>query len=307
MGEYTFQEIYSIIVMQSFGGVSLACIYVLMGLGLFIVFGQMGVINMAHAEFLVIGSYTMCLVSKFIAENAPGLLNYYFIFAIALAFVIAFGVGYLVEWALISRLYSRPLDTLLATWGLSLVMQQCFRTFIGAREMSATLPSWLMGSWAITDTIEVPLNGILLLGLTIALTASLIIFLKKTRLGLRMRATTQNREMSGALGINTKRTDRLTFAIACGTSGIAGAFFTTIASTSPTAGTAYIVDAYLVLVVGGLGSLAGLFVASGFLALLSSILEFFMAGSIAKVWLYVIIFAVLTKFAKGLFSERIRS
>ena len=307
MGEYTFQEIYSIIVMQSFGGVSLACIYILMGLGLFIVFGQMGVINMAHAEFLVIGSYTMCLVSKFIAENAPGLLNYYFIFAIALAFVIAFGVGYLVEWALISRLYSRPLDTLLATWGLSLVMQQCFRTFIGAREMSATLPSWLMGSWAITDTIEVPLNGILLLGLTIALTASLIIFLKKTRLGLRMRATTQNREMSGALGINTKRTDRLTFAIACGTSGIAGAFFTTIASTSPTAGTAYIVDAYLVLVVGGLGSLAGLFVASGFLALLSSILEFFMAGSIAKVWLYVIIFAVLTKFAKGLFSERIRS
>ncbi|MDF1789435.1 MAG: urea ABC transporter permease subunit UrtB [Verrucomicrobiales bacterium] len=293
--------------MQSFGGVSLACIYVLMGLGLFIVFGQMGVINMAHAEFLVIGSYTMCLVSKFIAENAPGLLNYYFIFAIALAFVIAFGVGYLVEWALISRLYSRPLDTLLATWGLSLVMQQCFRTFIGAREMSATLPSWLMGSWAITDTIEVPLNGILLLGLTIALTASLIIFLKKTRLGLRMRATTQNREMSGALGINTKRTDRLTFAIACGTSGIAGAFFTTIASTSPTAGTAYIVDAYLVLVVGGLGSLAGLFVASGFLALLSSILEFFMAGSIAKVWLYVIIFAVLTKFTKGLFSERIRS
>ncbi len=307
MGEYTFQEIYSIIVMQSFGGVSLACIYVLMGLGLFIVFGQMGVINMAHAEFLVIGSYTMCLVSKFIAENAPGLLNYYFIFAIALAFVIAFGVGYLVEWALISRLYSRPLDTLLATWGLSLVMQQCFRTFIGAREMSATLPSWLMGSWAITDTIEVPLNGILLLGLTIALTASLIIFLKKTRLGLRMRATTQNREMSGALGINTKRTDRLTFAIACGTSGIAGAFFTTIASTSPTAGTAYIVDAYLVLVVGGLGSLAGLFVASGFLALLSSILEFFMAGSIAKVWLYLIIFAVLTKFTKGLFSERIRS
>ncbi|MCH1502579.1 MAG: urea ABC transporter permease subunit UrtB [Verrucomicrobiales bacterium] len=307
MGEYTFQEIYSIIVMQSFGGVSLLCIYVLMGLGLFIVFGQMGVINMAHAEFLVIGSYTMCLVSKFVAENAPGLLNYYFIFAIALAFVIAFGVGYLVEWALISRLYSRPLDTLLATWGLSLVMQQCFRTFIGAREMSATLPEWLMGSWAITDTIEVPLNGILLLGLTIALTAGLIIFLKKTRLGLRMRATTQNREMSGALGINTKRTDRLTFAIACGTSGIAGAFFTTIASTSPTAGTAYIVDAYLVLVVGGLGSLAGLFVASGFLALLSSILEFFMAGSIAKVWLYVIIFAVLTKFTKGLFSERIRS
>jgi urea transport system permease protein len=307
MGEYSFQEIYSIIVMQSFGGVSLLCIYVLMGIGLFIVFGQMGVINMAHAEFLVIGSYTMCLVSKFVATQAPGLLNYYFIFAIALAFIIAFGVGYLVEWALISRLYSRPLDTLLATWGLSLVMQQCFRTFIGAREMSATLPEWLIGSWSITDTIEIPLNGILLLGLTLAVTVGLVVFLKRTRLGLRMRATTQNREMSGALGINTKRTDRLTFAIACGISGVAGAFFTTIASTSPTAGTAYIVDAYLVLVVGGLGSLVGLFVASGFLALLSSILEFFMTGAIAKVWLYFIIFTVLTKFTKGLFSEKIRS
>ena len=307
MGEYTFQEIYSIIAMQSFGGVSLMCIYVLMGLGLFIVFGQMGVINMAHAEFLVICSYTMCLVSKLIVANAPGLLNYYFMFAIVLAFVITFGIGYLVEWLLVSRLYHRPLDTLLATWGLSLIMQQCFRSFIGNREMSATLPDWLMGTWSITDSIEIPLNGILLLGLTIFLTAGLVIFLKRTRLGLRMRATTQNREMSGALGINTKKTDRLTFAIACGISGVAGAFFTTIASTSTTAGTAYIVDAYLVLVVGGLGSLAGLFVASGFLALLSSIMEFFMAGSVAKVWLYLIIFVVLTKFTKGLFSERIRS
>ncbi len=307
MGDYTFEEIYSIIVMQSFGGVSLLCIYVLMGLGLFIVFGQMGVINMAHAEFLVIGSYTMCLVSKFVATSMPGLLDYYFVFAIALAFFIAFGVGYLVEWVLISRLYARPLDTLLATWGLSLIMQQCFRTFIGAREMSATLPDWLMGSWSIGETIEIPLNGILLLLLTVGLTGGLLIFMRRTRLGLRMRATTQNREMSGALGINTKLTDRLTFAIACGISGIAGAFFTTIASTSPTAGTAYIVDAFLVLVVGGLGSLAGLFVASGFLALLSSILEFFMTGAMAKVWLYLIIFVVLAKFTRGLFSERIRT
>ncbi|MEM8954336.1 MAG: urea ABC transporter permease subunit UrtB [Verrucomicrobiota bacterium] len=307
MGDYSFQEIYSIIVMQSFGGVSLLCIYVLMAMGLFIVFGQMGVINMAHAEFLVIGSYTMCLVSKFVDSSMPGLLDYYFIFAIALAFVIAFGIGYIIEWLLISRLYARPLDTLLATWGLSLVMQQCFRTFIGAREMSATLPDWLLGSWSIGDSIEIPLNGLLLLALTITMTVALVFFMRRTRLGLRMRATTQNREMSGAVGINTKLTDRLTFAIACGISGVAGAFFTTIASTSPTAGTAYIVDAFLVLVVGGLGSLVGLFVASGFLALLSSILEFFMTGAMAKVWLYLIIFVVLAKFTKGLFSERIRS
>lgn len=307
MGDYTAQEIYSIVVMQSFSGVSLLCIYVLMGLGLYIIFGQMGVINMAHAEFLVLGSYTMCLFSKFVTENLPALTNYYVFLAIPLSFGIAFGVGYLVEWLLISRLYKRPLDTLLATWGLSLVMQQCFRTFIGAREMSADLPEWLLGSWSASDTIDIPISGLVLLVLTIGLTGGLILYIRKTRTGLSMRATTQNREMTGALGINTKMTDRLSFGIACGISGIAGAFFTTMASTSPSAGTNYIVDSFLVLVVGGLGSLFGLFISGAFLALISSILEFFMTGSIAKVWLYLVIFVVLMKFTRGLFSERVRS
>lgn len=307
MGDYTAQEIYSIIVMQSFSGVSLLCIYALMGLGLYIIFGQMGVINMAHAEFLVLGSYTMCLFSNFVTEHMPALTNYYIVLAIPLSFAVAFIVGYLVEWSLISRLYKRPLDTLLATWGLSLVMQQCFRTFIGAREMSASLPEWLLGAWTPTDSIFIPVSGIVLLVLTIGLTTGLILYMKKTRMGLRMRATTQNREMTGALGIPVKMTDRVTFGIACGISGVAGAFFTTIASTSPSAGTNYIVDSFLVLVVGGLGSLAGLFISAGFLALLSSVLEFFMTGSIAKVWVYVIIFLVLMRFTKGLFADRIRS
>ena len=307
MGDYTFDEIYAIVVMQSFSGVSLMCIYILMGLGLYIIFGQMGVINMAHAEFLVLGSYTMCLFSKFITENMPAFENYYVIFAIPLSFGVAFGVGYLVEWFLISRLYHRPLDTLLATWGLSLIMQQCFRSFIGAREMSADLPEWLLGSWQASDIIDIPISGLVLLLLTIFLIVGLALFKTKTRMGLRMQATTQNREMTGALGINTKMTDRITFGIACGISGIAGAFFTTMASTSPSAGTNYIVDSFLVLVVGGLGSLVGLFVSGGFLALLSSILEFFMTGSIAKVWLYLVIFVVLMKFTRGLFVDKVRS
>ncbi len=305
--EYSIEEITSIVVMQSFSGVSLLCIYALMGLGLYIIFGQMGVINMAHAEFLVLGSYTMCLFSQLVTEHMPFLTNYYVALAIPLSFGIAFGVGYLVEWSLISRLYKRPLDTLLATWGLSLIMQQSFRTFIGARETSATLPEWLLGSWSATDTIDIPISGLVLLGLTILLTLGLIFYTKKTRMGLRMQATTQNREMTGALGINTKMTDRFSFAIACGISGIAGAFFTTMASTSPSAGENYIVDSFLVLVVGGLGSLAGLFVSAGFLALLSSILEFFMTGSIAKVILYVIIFITLMKFTKGIFYSKVRS
>ena len=307
MGDYTFDEIYAIVVMQSFSGVSLMCIYILMGLGLYIIFGQMGVINMAHAEFLVLGSYTMCLFSKYVTENMPAFENYYVIFAIPLSFGVAFGVGYLVEWFLISRLYHRPLDTLLATWGLSLIMQQCFRSFIGAREMSADLPEWLLGSWQASDIIDIPISGLVLLLLTIFLIVALALFKTKTRMGLRMQATTQNREMTGALGINTKMTDRITFGIACGISGIAGAFFTTMASTSPSAGTNYIVDSFLVLVVGGLGSLIGLFVSGGFLALLSSILEFFMTGSIAKVWLYLVIFVVLMKFTRGLFVDKVRS
>ena len=304
--DYTSEEIYSIVVMQSFSGLSLMCIYILMGLGLYIIFGQMGVINMAHAEFLVLGSYTMCLFSHFITENFPGLTDYYILIAIPLSFGIAFIVWYLIEWFLISRLYHRPLDTLLATWGLSLIMQQCFRSFIGAREMSADLPEWLLGSWSASETIDIPISGLVLLGLTIFLIVGLAIYTTKTRMGLRMRATTQNREMTGALGINTKMTDRVTFGIACGISGIAGAFFTTMASTSPSAGTNYIVDSFLVLVVGGLGSLFGLFVSGGFLALLSSILEFFMTGSIAKVWLYIVIFVVLMKFTRGLFADKVR-
>jgi urea transport system permease protein len=307
MGDYTAQEIYSILIMQSFSGVSLLCIYALMGMGLYIILGQMGEINMAHAEFLVLGSYTMCLFSQFVTESVPSLANYYIILAIPLSFGIAFGVGYLVEWLLISRLYKRPLDTLLATWGLSLLMQQSFRTFIGARETSADLPEWLLGSWSVSEMIDIPVSGLVLLGLTIALTVGLVVYTKKTRMGLRMRATTQNREMTAALGINTKMTDRFSFAIACGISGIAGAFFTTMASTSPSAGTNYIVDSFLVLVVGGLGSLLGLFISAGFLALLSSILEFFMTGSLAKVWLYLVIFIVLMKFTKGLFSDKVRS
>ena len=186
-------------------------------------------------------------------------------------------------------------------------MQQCFRTFIGAREMSATLPDWLTGAWSPTDTIDIPLNGLVILATTIILTTGLILFTRKTRWGLRMRSTSQNRDMSQALGINTKLTDRFTFALACGISGIGGAFLTTVASTSPTAGTAYIVDAFLVLVLGGLGSLFGLVISGAFLALLTSILEFFMTGSVAKVLLYVIIFIVLAKFTKGLFSSKVRS
>src|SRR5690606_25252193 len=188
---------------------------------------------------------------------APALGPYYFFVAIVLSFFIAGAIGWLVEWAMISRLYHRPLDTLLATWGLSLIMQQIFRSTFGAREVSATLPDWLMGSLQLTDTIEIPRNGLFVMGLTILLTAAIFLMMYRSRWGLQVRATVQNRAMSRAVGINTKRVDRMTFALGCGVAGVAGAAFTTIGSTGPTSGSLYIVDTFLVVVFGGAASLFG--------------------------------------------------
>ena len=149
-------EFGAIAAMQGFNGLSVFCVLLLMALGLAIIFGQMGVINMAHGEFLTIGAYTTYVCSSLTAHFAPSLQPYYFFFAIALSFLVAGAVGWLVEWVMISRLYKRPLDTLLATWGLSLVMQQTFRSVFGAREVSAEPPAWLMGSVNFTDAIEIP-------------------------------------------------------------------------------------------------------------------------------------------------------
>jgi urea transport system permease protein len=180
-------------------------VLLLMGLGLAIIFGQMGVINMAHGEFMTIGAYTIYLTSHLAATHAPGLVPYYFPFAIVLAFAIAFGAGWLVEWALIRHLYKRPLDTLLATWGISLAIQQMFRTFIGPKEVSPTLPDWLLGSWAPAPGLDIPINGLFVLALTAVVTGGVLVALHKSRWGLRVRATVANRTMANATGIDTSR------------------------------------------------------------------------------------------------------
>jgi urea transport system permease protein len=222
------------------------------GLGLAIIFGQMGVINMAH-EFMTIGAYTIYV---FQLTAHASFQPYYFFFAIALSFLVAFAVGWLVEWAMISRLYKRPLDTLLATWGLSLVMQQTFRSVFGAREVSAEPPAWLMGSVNFTDAIEIPRNGLFMMALTVLLTAAIFLMLYRSRWGLQVRHRAEPLD-GRAVGINTRKVDRMTFAIGCGIAGVAGAAFTTIGSTGPTAGSQYIVDTFLVVVFGGAQSLLG--------------------------------------------------
>jgi len=306
MGEYTAQELTSIFAMQGFAGISLFSVLLLMALGLAIIFGQMGVINMAHGEFMALGAYTTYFLSTLTESYFPGFMPYYFFFAIIAAFFVAGIVGYFTEYILIRHLYKRPLDTLLATWGLSLIMQQIFRSTFGAREVSPKLPDWLMGSYMPNDSIFIPINGLFVLGLTTLVTIGVYYLMFRSSWGLNVRATTQNRVMSGAVGINTKKVDRLTFALGCGIAGIAGAAFTTIASTGPTSGSQYIVDTFMVVVFGGTASLFGTIASAFSIAQAQSILEFFISGSMAKVITLLTVVIILMMRPEGLFSSKVR-
>jgi urea transport system permease protein len=302
----SFSEMLNIGLMQGFAGLSLFAVLLLMGLGLAIIFGQMGVINMAHGEFMTIGAYTIYLGSTLASSLSPAWVAYYFPIAIVVAFVLAFAAGWLVEWALIRHLYKRPLDTLLATWGVSLAIQQMFRTFIGPKEVSPTLPDWLLGSWAPSEGLDIPINGLFVLGLTVVVTLGVLLALHRSRWGLRVRATVSNRVMANAIGIDTKKTDRLTFAIGCGIAGVAGAAFTTIGSTGPTSGSLYIVDAFLVVTFGGAASLLGTVVSAFGIAQTQSITEFFLSGSMAKVITLSLIVVILMMRPQGLFASKVR-
>jgi urea transport system permease protein len=298
-------DLFSILVMQGFNGLSTFCVLLLMALGLAIIFGQMGVINMAHGEFLTIGAYTTFILSE-VSQRWAWLKGSYFLIAIVVAFVIAGGVGLLIEQVMIRHLYKRPLDTLLATWGLSLIMQQIFRSTFGAKEVSATLPDWLMGSVQPSPSIDIPINGLFVMALTVLLTGAVLVGLYRTRWGIWVRATTQNRVMSSAAGIDTRKIDRYTFALGCGLAGIAGAAFTTIGSTGPTSGSLYIVDTFLVVVFGGTQSLVGTMASAFGIAQTQATSEFFLTGSTAKVLTLSAVIVILMMRPQGLFAARIR-
>ena len=302
----SFSDLGAILLMQGFTGLSVFSVLLLMALGLALIFGQMGVINMAHGEFLAVGAYTTYLMATLVHTYVPGFGPYYFWFAIIAAFVVTFALGWLTEWLMIRHLYRRPLDTLLATWGLSLIMQQTLRSVFGPREVSPELPEWLMGSWQPTDLIDIPINGLFVMALTFVMTAGLIWALYRSTWGLHVRATVQNRAMSGAVGIDTRRVDRVTFALGCGIAGMAGAAFTTISSTGPTSGSLYIVDTFLTVVFGGAASLLGTVASAFVIAQTQSVSEFFMTGSMAKVLTLMGIVVVLMLRPQGLFSIKTR-
>ncbi len=305
-GDYTLAELGSILVMQGFAGLILFSVFLLMALGLAIIFGQMGVINMAHGEFMILGAYMTYLCSHIFEAYLPSLYGGYFFIAMIVAFLVAGAFGLLVEWLLIRHLYARPLDTLLATWGLSLIMQQAFRSIFGAREVGIELPQWMMGSLPVTGSIEVQINGLFVMGLTLLITAAVALLLYRSRWGLQVRAVVSNRTMSGAVGIDTRRIDRLTFGLGCGIAGIAGSAFTMIGSTGPTAGQLYIVDTFLVVVFGGAQSLLGTIASALTISQSQSTLEFFLSGSMAKVLTLLIVIGLLMLRPQGLFVLKVR-
>ncbi|MFK7893560.1 MAG: urea ABC transporter permease subunit UrtB, partial [Granulosicoccus sp.] len=281
--DYTYAELGSIFAMQGFAGLSLFSVYLLMALGLAIIFGQMGVINMAHGEFMILGAYVTYLCSLFFSNFMPFLFGGYFFLAIALAFLVTAALGAFVEWVLIRHLYKRPLDTLLATWGLSLILQQTYRTVFGAREVGVDLPSWMLGSISASELVDIPINGLVVMTITLSIVLGVYLLMFRSRFGRQTRAVVQNRVMAGAVGINTEKVDRLTFSLGCGIAGVAGSAFTMVGSTGPTAGQLYIVDTFLVVVFGGAASLLGTVPSAFTIRQAQSTLEFFLSGSMAKV------------------------
>ena len=292
--------------MQAFTGLSIFTILMLMALGLAIVFGLMGVINMAHGELMAMGAYCSYGTAVLFEAYFPRLMSYYIFVGIALAFVVTSLFGYLLERSLIRFLYKRPLDTLLATWGVSLVLQQLYRQLINPREVEVPTVAWLQGAWQATEGVSFPLSRIFIIGLAIVTAILVYLLLFKTRWGLRIRAVTQNRQMAGAAGINTTKVDAYTFALGCGLAGIAGSSFTMLASTGPTTGQQYIVDTFITVVFGGVESLLGTIFSAFIIGQMQSWFEYGMSGSMARASILLLVIVVLYFRPNGLFATKVR-
>lgn len=284
---------------QLFSGLSVGSVLLLIALGLTFTFGQMNVINMAHGEFIMAGAYT-----AYILQNAlgPGLS---LIAALPVAFLIAGLLGLLLERTLIRRLYGRPLDTLLVTWGVSLMLQQLARDIFGAPNVQVRAPAWLGGSLTVAGG-TLSYSRLFIMGLVMACVTCIWLLLARLPQGARMRAVMQNRQLASCSGLPTHAIDRLTFLIGSGLAGVAGVALTLLGSIGPTLGTSYIVDAFLVVVVGGLGQLKGAVIAAISLGLLTSFVEFGTQASFAKVVVFITIASFLQLRPQGLFVMKSR-
>lgn len=290
-----------ILLTQVFNGLSGGSVLLLAALGLALTFGQMGVINMAHGEFIMAGAYT-----SYVTQLALGDAGLSLLVSLPIAFVVGGLLGVLLEAALLRRMYHRPLDTLLVTWGVSLVLQQLARDVFGTAGVDVPAPAWLSGPMQLLGS-AFPRTRLFILALAVVAVVVLTVGLKLTPLGRRIRATVQNRRLAESSGISTRATDRLTFFIGSGLAGVAGVALTLMGSISPNLGTAYIVDAFLVVVVGGIGQIRGAVIAAFLLGVAQSWIEYSTTASIAKVLVFALIVAFLQARPQGIYLIRSRS
>jgi urea transport system permease protein len=287
-------------------GISLGSVLLLAAVGLAITFGQMGVINMAHGEMVMLGAYTTFLVQEVIRTHAPGLFDVSLFIAIPLAFLVAGGVGVAIERGIIRFLYGRPLETLLATWGLSLILQQAVRSVFGPTNREVGTPQWMSGAVELGG-LSLTYNRIAIVVFAAAVFASLLLVLRRTSLGLQVRAVTQNRRMAGSMGIKTDRIDALTFGLGSGVAGMAGVALSQIDNVSPNLGQSYIIDSFLVVVFGGVGNLWGTLVGALSLGIANKVLEPFAGAVLGKIVLLVAIILFIQKRPRGLFALKGRA
>jgi urea transport system permease protein len=289
-----------------FYGLSLGSVLLLAAAGLAITFGVMGVINMAHGEMVMLGAYTTFVVQQAIRDHAPGLFGASLFIAVPMAFLVSGAVGVVIERSLIRFLYGRPLETLLATWGLSLVLQQAVRTIFGADNRNVGSPAWMSGSIRVGG-LDLTVNRVTIIVFAVLVLAALMAVLRYTSLGLRMRAVTQNRRMAAAMGIRTPWIDAMTFGLGSGIAGMAGVALSQIDNVSPNLGQGYIIDSFMVVVFGGVGNLWGTALAALVLGVVNKFLEPVAGAVLGKIVVLVLIIAFIQRRPRGMFPLKGRA
>ena len=285
-----------------FSGISLGSVLLLTALGLAIVYGLMGVINMAHGEFLMIGAYATYEVQILFQQFWPQAFDYYLLFSVPAAFLSAALVGVLLELSVIRYLYGRPLETLLATWGVSLFVIQAVRMIFGAQNVEVANPFWMSGGFPLIGSLILPYNRIVIIFFSLAVVLMVWWVLSRTRLGLFVRAVTHNRTMAGCVGVPIERTNMWSFGLGAGIAGLGGCALSQIGNVGPDLGQSYIVDSFMVVVLGGVGQVTGTVAAALGLGIVNKFLESFMGAVLAKILVLVVIILIIQKRPQGLFA-----
>ena len=291
---------------QIFAGLSLGSVLMLAAIGLAITYGLLGVINMAHGEMLMIGAYATYVTQSVVRGVAPGLFDWYPIVALPVAFVVCGLVGVAIERLVIRHLYGRPLETLLATWGISLILIQSIRQIFGPQNVGIENPAWMSGAFT-ASSLVLPYNRIAIIVFSLMVLATVGLILSRTRLGLFVRGVTQNRPMAGAIGVPTGKVDMLAFGLGSGIAGLAGVALSQIGNVGPELGQSYIIDSFIVVVAGGVGQLLGAVTAGFGLGILSKFMEPSMGAVISKIAILVLVIAFIQRRPQGLFALRERS